>query len=274
MATQRKDWKAEWEAVQKESRKLAKRANQRMVRLEAYSEREGMSEILKFAYKKAQQYIEANLGAPKRKKASTGTGKQPGLRYKEHVKLYDISDGTKQLTGEELYKANVMIQRHRIKAMEEFLAAETSTLGQSRSGPKTAGIKKVYDSRTNTINEKFLKKYGLEMTDNDLKRFFESRKQAKLETDVGSGRMFVVASVIKKYNLQSNKRDLERFMKKHIDLEQYKDLNENDLKARKGETYKDYLTRLQDYVKYTDDDVLNDMVNKALKDGINARNIF
>ena len=267
MATKRKDWKAEWEAVQKESRKLAKRANQRLFRLEQYAEREGLSEILKFAYKNAQQYIEANLGVPKKSKAR-------GLRYKEHVKLYDISDGTKQLTGEELYKANVMIQRHRIKAMEEFLAAETSTLGQSRSGPKTAGIKKVYDSRTNTINEKFLKKYGLEMTDNDLKRFFESRKQAKLESDVGSGRMFVVASIIKKYNLQTNKRDLEKFMKSHIDLEQYKDLDASDIKARKGESYKDYLTRLQDYVKYTDDDVLNDMVNKALKDGINAKNIF
>ena len=267
MATKRKDWKAEWEAVQKESRKLAKRANQRLVRLEQYSEREGLSEILKFAYKKAGEYIEANLGVPKKSKAN-------GPRYKEHVKLYDISDGTKQLTGEELYKANVMIQRHRIKAMEEFLAAETSTLGQSRSGPKTAGIKKVYDSRTNTINEKFLKQYGLEMTDNDLKRFFESRKQAKLEADVGSGRMFVVASIIKKFNLQTNKRDLEKFMKSHIDLEQYKDLDASDIKARKGESYKDYLTRLQDYVKYTDDDVLNDMVNKALKDGINAKNIF
>ena len=82
MATKKKDWKAEWEAVSKESRKLAKRANQRLVRLEQYSKREGMSEILKFAYKNAQEYISHNLG---------------GKRFKEHVKLYDISDGMSQL---------------------------------------------------------------------------------------------------------------------------------------------------------------------------------
>ena len=86
--------------------------------------------------------------------------------------------------------------------------------------------------------------------------------------------MFVVASVIKKYNLQSNKRDLERFMKAHIDLEQYKDITEDDIKARKGESYKDYLTRMQDFAKYTDDEVLNTAINNALKEGINAKNIF
>ena len=136
MSTPKKDWKKEWEAVQKESRKLAKLANQRLVRLEHYSEREGLSEILKFAYKRAQQYISTNLG---------------GRRYKEHVKLYDISDGTKQLTGEELYKANVMIQRQRIKAMKEFLEAESSTLGQSRSCKKTLGIRKIFDKLIQSI---------------------------------------------------------------------------------------------------------------------------
>lgn len=278
MATQRKDWKAEWEAVQKESRKLAKRANQRLFRLEHYAEREGLSEILKFAYKNAKKYIQANLGQ--------GPSGKP--RYKENVKLYDIDTDKMGFIGadkksfnklskeekEELYKQNVMIQRNRIKAMKEFLESDTSTLGKSRSGPKTAGIKNIYDKRTNTINEKFLKQYGLEMTDNDLKRFFESRKQAKLEQIVGSRQMFVVASVIKKYNLQSNKRDLEKFMKKHIDLEQYKDLKEDDLKAKKGESYKDYLTRLQDYAQFTDDEVLNTAITNALKEGINAKNIF
>ena len=148
MATPKKDWKKEWEAVSKESRKLAKRANQRLVRLEHYSEREGLSEILKFAYANAQEYIGKNLG---------------GKRYKEHVKLYDVSDGTKNLTGDALYKANVMIQRNRIKAMQEFLGSESSTLGQSRAGVKTKGIRAIFDKRTNTINEKFLKKYGVEI---------------------------------------------------------------------------------------------------------------
>ena len=258
MATPKKDWKKEWEAVQKESRKLAKRANQRLVRLEQYSKREGLSEILKFAYQRAQEYINKNLG---------------GKRYKEHVKLYDVSDGTKNLTGEALYRANVMIQRQRIKAMTEFLESETSTLGQARAGKKTLGIKKVYDKRTQTINEKFLNKYGLQMSDKDLKRFFESKKQAKLEQLVSSSLMFVVASVIKKYNLKSNKRELEKFMRSHIDLEQY-NLKPEDIKAKKGESYKDYVTRMQQFVDYTGDEVLNDMISKALKNGVNVNNIF
>lgn len=258
-----KDWKAEYQALAKESRKLAKRANQRLVRLEAYSKREGLSNIKKYAYKNAAQYIEKNLGV----------GKSGKPRFKENVKLYDISDGTKQLTGQALYKANVQIQRQRIKAMNEFLSAESSTLGESRIGPKTKGIKAIYDKRTNTINEKYLSQYGLQLSENDLKRYFESKKQAKLESEVGSEQMFIVAAVMKKFNLKSNKRDLEKFVKSHIDLSEY-DGNLSDLSAMKGESYKDYLDRVGEYIDFTGDEVLNDMVIKALKAGINSGNIF
>lgn len=232
-----------------------------MVRLERYAKRQELSKILNYAYQGAQQYISSNLG---------------GTRYKEHVKLYDVSDGSKQLKGQDLYRANVMIQRQRIKAMEEFLGAESSTLGPSRAGKKTLGIAAIYDKRTQTINEKFLKKYGMSMTDNDLKRFFESKKQAKLEKLVSSSLMFVVASVIKKNNLRSNKRDLERFIKSHVDLEQLQEqgMTKEDLNAKPGESYQAYLTRLQDFVKYTGDEALDEMVSIALKNGINATNIF
>ena len=265
MATARKDWEQEWKQISKESRKLAKRANQRLVRLERYAEREGLSDITKFAYAKAQQYIKSNLGV-----GASGKG-----RYKENVKLYDVSDGSKKLTDQDMYKANVMIQRARIKAMQEFLGSQSSTLGVSRSGPRTEGIKKIYDKRTQTLNRKIREQYGAEFeyTDQDLKRFFDSKKQAKLEKLVSSSMMFVVAKVIKKNNLKSNKRDLEKFMKSHIDLEQY-DLSPEDIKARKGESYRDYLTRLQDFIDYTSDENLNAMVNKALKEGINVDNIF
>lgn len=261
MATPKKDWKAEWETISKVSRKLAKRANQRLVRLERYSKRQGLSKILNYAYQGAQQYISNNLG---------------GTRYKEHVKLYDISDGTKQLSGSDLYRANVMIQRQRIKAMEEFLGAESSTLGPSRAGKQTLGIAAIYDKRTQTINDRYLSKYGMRMTENDLKRFFESKKQAKLEKIVSSSLMFVVASVIKKNNLQSNKKDLEKFMRSHVDLKQLEaaGMTKEDLRSRTGESYKDYLDRLQQFVDYTGDEALDAMVTKALKEGINAKNIF
>ena len=258
MATPRKDWKKEWEAVSKESRKLAKRANQRLVRLEMYAEREGLSEILKYAYDKASTYITKQLGV----------GKKGLPRFKEHVKLYDIDDGSGVVDEADLYKKNVQIQRHRIKEMQEFLGSESSVLGT-----KKYGINRIYDKRTKTINDQFLKEYGLKMTDNDVKRFFDSKKQAKLAEVVGSDLMFAVASVMKKHNLKSNKRDLEKFMKSHIDLSK-NDLSIEDIKARKGESYKDYLDRLQKFVKYTDDEVLNEKINQALKKGINVDNIF
>lgn len=258
MATPRKDWKKEWEEVSKESRKLAKRANQRLKRLETYAEREGLSEILKYAYEKASTYITKQLGI----------GKKGLPRFKEHVKLYDIDDGSGIVDEADLYKKNVQIQKHRIKEMKEFLGSESSVLGN-----KKYGINRIYDKRTKTINEQFLKEYGLKMTDNDVKRFFDSKKQAKLAEVVGSDLMFAVASVMKKHNLKSNKRDLEKYMRSHIDLSK-SDLSIEDIKARKGESYKDYLDRLQKFVKYTDDEVLNEKINQALKKGINVDNIF
>lgn len=261
MATKKKDWKKEWEAVQKESRKLAKRANQRLVRLEHYSEREGMSEILKFAYRKAQAYISTNLG---------------GKRYKEHVKLIEITDDKGEvLKGDLLYRKNVEIQRQRIKAMEEFLGSATSTLGKSRSGPETKGIQAIYDKRTQTINEKILKKYGLEMTDKDLKRFFDSKKQAKLESIVGSTRMFIVAAIMKKQNIKGSRRELEEFVKNHVDLDQYKDeLKPSDLEMGKRESRAAYMERLNKYVDFTQDKTLNNFITNAIKEGINVTNIF
>lgn len=265
MAKTPRDYEAEWKAIQAESRKLAKRANQRLVRLERAAKRPGMQNILKYAYKSAVRDI-------------ISTGKTGKPRFKENVKLVDVNDGSKDLVGDALLRANISIQRSRIKMMKEFLGAASSTIGQGISGiaeglNKTIGIKRIWDKSTQTINEKYLAKYDLRLSDNDMKRFFDSKKQAKLEKIVGSARMFVVAAYIKKNNLKTNKRDLEKFMKDHIDLKKY-DLTEEDIKSRKGESYKDYLDRLNQYVEHTDDQVLNDMINKALKSGINVNNIF
>lgn len=254
MATPMKDWKTEWEQLATEARMLAKRANQRMVRIERYSQREGMSGITEFAYKKAQQYIRGNLGV-----GPSGKG-----RFKENIKLYDVDTGSGALSGQALYKANVQILRHRIKATQEFLESESSVMGN-----RNYGITRIYDKRTNTINEKFLSKYGLQLSENDLKRFFESKKQAKLAQIVGSDQMFAVASVMKKFNLKSNKRELERFLKNNVELE-----NRDAVKSQVGESYSDYLDRVRDYIDFTGDEVLDDMVIKALQSGINANNIF
>lgn len=272
MATPRKDWKKEYEKIAAESRKLAKRANQRLVRLEQYSKRDAYKDIKGYAYSQAVDYIKNSLGK---------SGKP---RFYEYIKLEtNISDGTNKLTGDDLYKANVMIQRNRIKAMESFLAADSSTMGKSRSGPITKGLKSVVDKRTQTINDKITSAYGAELGNysaSELKRFFESKKQAKLERLVGSDMMFVVAKVMKKEGLKTRKRELEKYFKEHINLKDDKSeaskdgLKESDLKTRKGEGYKEYIDRLGKYVQYTGDEVLNQMINKALKEGINKDNIF
>ena len=81
--------------------------------------------------------------------------------------------------------------------------------------------------------------------------------------------MFAVASVMKKYNLKSNKRELERFLKNNVELE-----NRDAVKSQVGESYSDYLDRVRDYIDFTGDEVLDDMVVKALQSGINSNNIF
>ena len=264
MATRQKDWKSEWEKLSKESRKLAKRANQRLKRLETYSERKGLSNILKFAYGKAQQYIKANIGVGKSNKG----------RFKEHIKLYEIDNGSGKLEGNALYRANVMIQKQRIKAMEEFLGSQSSTLGQSRAGKKTKGIKNINDQRSKTITDRYLSKYGLELDASDLKRFFESKKQAKIESQYGSLSMFIVAAVMKKYNIRSTKRELEKFFKSHVDLTKYEDITKKDLKVQAGETKDEYLDRLSEFVDFTGDEVLDNFVINALKEGIDVKSLF
>lgn len=258
-----KDWKAEWEKLQAESRKLAKRANQRLVRLERAAKKPGMENILKFAYKTAMKDIKA-------------TGKKGKPRFYENPKLIDIIDSSGQvLKGQAMYKANVMRLRLRKKDIESFLGAASSTIGRgiSEGISRTVGIKKIWDKRNKTINKKYLKEYDLRMSDNDMKRFFESKKQAKLEKEVGSDKMFIIASVMKKYNINTNKKDLEKFFKSHIDLDKY-NLTEEDIKSRKGESYKQYHDRLKDFVSYTGDEVIDDMVNKVIQKGIGSNNLF
>ena len=262
MATKRKDWKAEWEAIAKENRKLAKRANQRLVRLERAAERPGMASVKEFAYKVAMRDL-TSLGKTGEKK-----------RFTEAPKIMQINDGSKNLTGDALYRANVMRAKSEQKMLKSFLSAASSTIGKARAyedeGIKaTEGVKVVWDKVTNTINDKYLSEYDLQMTDNDLKRFWESKKQAKLETVVGSNQMFAVAAIMKKYNLKANKRDFERFLRNNMTLP-----FGSDYKQQKGESFNDYLERVQDFAQYTDDEVLNDAINRALKNGINVNNIF
>ena len=265
MARQPIDWEARYKAIAAENRKLAKRANQRLVRLERAAKARGMKSILNYAYKSAMKDIKS-------------TGKKGKQRFKENITLVDIADQNGVLKGSKLYKANYLRQLTVNKMMKEFLGSATSTIGQGLSDAaaginKTIGIQRIWDKTNKTINEKYLQDYDLRMSDNDMKRFWESKKQAKLEKEVGSARMFAVAAVMKKYNLAGNKREYEKFLKDHVNFEDA-GISKEDIKSVKGEKFADYVNRVSEYAKYTDDEVLNDYVNKALKSGVNVRNIF
>ena len=259
MATPRKDWKKEWEETAKLSRKLAKRANQRMKRLEEYSKRPGYSNIKKYAYHEAESYIRDFLQKENERKTL-----KP--RYKERVKLDPDLKGKDE---NDTYKLNVQKERLKIKNMQEFLSMASSTMGQSRSGPKTKGIKAIYDKRANTISERFLNKYGESMNADDLKRFFDSKKQAKLESEVGSSQMFIVACIIRKENIGGSRKELEEYVKTHVETN-----DPEELKMKPRESRAQYLDRMKDKLNYTNDKTLNYYITKALKAGIDANNIF
>lgn len=100
----------------KEYRRLAKRADQRLVRIEnVYSRREGYKELKKYAYRVAMRDIRSWSG----EKATRFNTKPPKNTNQLKAKIADI---------------------------KKFLESASSTMG---------GVKKVYDKRTATINKKF-----------------------------------------------------------------------------------------------------------------------
>lgn len=257
------DYEALYKQAAATNRKLAKRANQRLVRLERAAKSRGAPSILKYAYKTAVKDIR-------------NTGKTKGKpRFKENIKLYDFeNEHGELLKGQALYRANYLRQMTVQKMMKEFLGSASSTIGQGLADlaegiNKTIGIERIWDKTNKTINDKYLSEYDLRLSDNDLKRFWESRKQEKLETIVGSDQMFAVAAVMKKFNLKANKRSFEQFLKHNMEIPE-----DADIKGRKGEKFNEYLDRVSEFAQYTDDPVLNKAINRALKAGIGVSNIF
>ena len=256
------DWEQIYRETAAEAQRLAKRANQRMVRLERYAERPEYQNILKYAYKKAQSDIQALYGKSGDK-----------LRFTEHQKAVQVSRNGQALSTNENYKANVMQLRAKIKAMESFLGMSSSTIGQTQNihtGEIQEGLRNVWDRRTNTINERYLSQYGLDLTPEDLRRFFASKKQSKLQEMVGSSNMFVIAAVIQKYSLASNKRE----MKKFIQNNPYIDMSDYNLDTKQFNSAADMLDTFKDFIDFTNDPILNQYITDCIRQGLNYKNIF
>ena len=123
-----------------EYRRLAKRANQRLVRLEQFSEREGNRDVLRYAYKRAQRDIEAFRG-------------EGFSRWSQNP--------AKAGTLEEI--------RMQISDINRFLESETSTIGRSYLQPGKAGIRDIYDLRAAQFNENM----GTNFTGEQISTFME-----------------------------------------------------------------------------------------------------
>lgn len=131
-------------ALEKEYRKLAKRADQRLVRLEQLAKSSEYSGVLNFAYRKAQRDIRAWSG----ENASRFNTKPPSNTNQLKAKIADI---------------------------KRFLESASSTIGRTK---ETKGIKEIYQDRADTINER----YGTDFNWRDLARLFESNLYKKIKS--------------------------------------------------------------------------------------------
>lgn len=131
-------------ALEKEYRKMAKRADQRLVRLEQLAKLPEYSGVLNFAYRKAQRDIRAWSG----ENASRFNTKPPSNTNQLKAKIADI---------------------------KRFLESASSTIGKTK---ETKGIKEIYQDRADTINER----YGTDFNWRDLARLFESNLYKKIKS--------------------------------------------------------------------------------------------
>ena len=146
-------------SLEKEYRKLAKRADQRLVRLEEYAGRKGFSGILSFAYRVAMRDIRSWSGPD---------GKRFNVKPPEN---------TNQLKA-------------KIADIKKFLESDTSVLGSSRSGQR--GVLSIYEQRAKTINDK----YGTNFSWEDLAKFFDSAVNEKMDSMLDSeAKMIAIARI-------------------------------------------------------------------------------
>lgn len=109
---------SKYDTLVAEYRKLAKQADQRMVRLEKYAEQEHYKGVKKYAYARAVKEIESRAGGKEVKLPRWNT--KPPANYKA--------------------------LESKIKAIKQFLDSPSST---------KQGITNIYKKRANTVNERY-----------------------------------------------------------------------------------------------------------------------
>lgn len=156
-----------YKALMSEYRTLAKRADERLRKLEIGAKNEQKyANVLKYAYSNAMDDIRRFSGAD--------------------AKRFNVKppNDTQRLQA-------------KINAMRRFLESPTST---------TTGIKRIYEKRVNTINEK----YGTNFTWEGLKEYFDSELSKKLDKKYDSG-----SSLINIGNIQKHEEEIKTALQEH-----------------------------------------------------------
>ena len=170
-------------ALVKEYRQLAKKADQRLVRLERYATREKYKNVLQYAYAKAQRDIRSWSGD----KATRFNTKPPSSLNSLQAKINDINDFLRSATSS-------------IKPTQEN--AVRNEKGEIIGG----GIDLTYQKRADTLNQK----YGTDLTWENVGSIFESTLYKKLSKKYSSK---TAVRIIGK--LQGNEKRVVRSFKKH-----------------------------------------------------------
>lgn len=169
---------ARYQALLKEYRKLAKRADQRLVRLERYSKREGYENIKQYAYARAMRDIRAWSG----ENASRFNTKPPASTQGLMAKISDI---------------------------EWFLHSESSTLKPTyRNGQiESPGLLSVYEKRAASLNAHY-GSAGINVNWENIGQLFESTLYRKLSKKYSSDTAVRIIG-----SMQMNEKDVKKAFK-------------------------------------------------------------
>ena len=166
--------------LEKEYKRLAKQADQRMVRLERYAKETKFRGVLEFAYKVAMRDIKTWGGS----KATRFNIKPPENTNQLKAKIADI---------------------------KKFLTADSSTLKATKTNK---GILSIYEKRAKTINDK----YGTNFSWRNLAKFFDSSINEKLDAQMSSDAKMEAIAVIQ-HNKEAVRKAIKESGEKHIDVD-------------------------------------------------------
>lgn len=171
--------------MMKEYRRLAKVADQRMLRLEQYQKRAGYENVLKYSYAKAQHDLKRWANEKRLK-----SGKP--LRFNTKPPMNKNGTISKRLLKE------------KITQIKTFLASDTSTLvkpakpkKENKEKPEIIsgeGINAVFQSKADSINNE----YGTNFTWETLAKYFEDGTADKLANKYGSKTALRIIAQIQK----------------------------------------------------------------------------